>query len=293
MLWCIDYLYGRLFPGNTPDTSAILAAAQKPLENGLRVQESTAKTAPFLAGADAAHPLSPAGFERARLLLLAIARGPGSGEPFMEEALLCDRHCTFVGATQFFWSADLRGIGRRPVRMVRHLCFTRAFLEEHAGGLEPLRACMEAVYACFCTLMLGFQYPLPTVELEDGGRILPKAGGRPAVHTLLWQVCARWFLDLPLTEPAGRHVRVLPAGSTNRVDPGTLWCWRNRLVQVLSEGEEGCRVALLGPGGGGSADVPAAGLRPLDDHGKVWYSRGLQRGACPGFVVPEIAMAVS
>ena len=59
VLWCIDYLYGRLFPGNTPDTSAILAAAQKPLENGLRVQESTAKTAPFLAGADAAHPRRP------------------------------------------------------------------------------------------------------------------------------------------------------------------------------------------------------------------------------------------
>ena len=125
---CIDFLYERVFPGSAaPDTPAILAAAERPLEHGLRVQESTARAAPFLSGGgdDAAHPLSPAGLARARMLLLAIARGPGGAAACMEEALVCDRHCTFTGSTQFFWATDLlRSTGR--TQMVRHLCFTRA-----------------------------------------------------------------------------------------------------------------------------------------------------------------------
>ena len=156
-----------------------------------------------------------------------------------DEVLCMDEHGTFAGSRRYFSkiSSKLQG----SIGLVKHLRMSASFLKATAvHTAEGLRNVLEALYGGLCLLLYG---PGVTVHvcLDDHGFLVARVPSSDTyLYTVLWRLCVRWVLVLPLEEPAGRHIRWFSNNNgtkknKNRYAVGTVHCYRNKLVQIIQD----------------------------------------------------------
>ena len=207
------------------------------------------------------------------------------GSPTMRETLLVDLNYNFMGSLSYSnpgknYNKNFNHYHLSNHNMVKHMIFGPEFLRQYAFSPERLRECVDLIFSSVLSLVLGQLDVGISVLLRPGRKLVicdtkGNNSSRAAIITVLWKLCLRWFLDLPLMDSAAKFIRF-----RNTTFPDKLKCHRNALVTVLRSSTTSKTAVVQNLESQSIYETQQSNLQPLSEHGVVLTDVRLHHGVC-------------